>query len=172
MLLLLRCIWSMNLCRAICHVATLGANVKGRYSCAMIAHFTSPPLLDDFEYMAREAYRALPRELSQYCDGVVVRVENFPDAEIERGMGLESPFDLLGLYQGVALGDKSLADTPLGVDMIFLYRRPILDYWCESGEDLQHLIRHVLIHEIGHHFGLSDADMERIEATVGDVCAY
>jgi predicted Zn-dependent protease with MMP-like domain len=79
-------------------------------------------------------------------------------------MELDSAFDLLGLYRGVALGDKSIFDTPQDVDMIHLYRRPILDYWCESGEDLQHLIRHVLIHEIGHHFGFSDEDMEAIEA--------
>ncbi|HEY9078507.1 metallopeptidase family protein [Magnetovibrio sp.] len=130
----------------------------------MDMNFTIPPSLDDFETIARKAYDVLPRELAQFSDGVVIRIDDFPDAEIEREMDLESPFDLLGLYQGVALGDKSLADTPQGVDMIFLYRRPILDYWCESGEDLQHLIRHVLIHEIGHHFGLSDADMERIES--------
>ena len=135
----------------------------------MIMRFTAPPSLDDFEIIAREAYDALPRELAQFCDGVVIRVDDFPEAEVERDLGLQSPFDLLGLYQGVALGDKCLADTPLGVDMIFLYRRPILDYWCESGEDLQHLIRHVLIHEIGHHFGLSDADMDRIESTVEGV---
>jgi len=135
----------------------------------MIMRFTAPPSLDDFEIIAREAYDALPRELAQFSDGVVIRVDDFPEAEVERDLGLQSPFDLLGLYQGVALGDKSLADTPLGVDMIFLYRRPILDYWCESGEDLQHLIRHVLIHEIGHHFGLSDADMDRIESTVEGV---
>ena len=126
--------------------------------------FSTPPSLSDFDNMAREVYAALPDELTRFVDGVVIRVDDFPDVEIEREMNLQSPFDLLGLYQGVALGDKSVSDTPAGVDMIFLYRRPILDYWCESGEDLQHLIRHVLIHEIGHHFGLSDADMERIEA--------
>lgn len=86
-------------------------------------------------------------------------------------MDLESPFDLLGLYHGVALGEKSVLDAPQDVDMIFLYRRPILDYWCESGEDLQHLIRHVLIHEIGHHFGLSDADMDAIEAAAEEDAA-
>lgn len=126
--------------------------------------FSIPPSLADFDVMAREIYAALPDELTQFVDNVVIRVDDFPDVDVEREMDLHSPFDLLGLYQGVALGDKSVLDTPAGVDMIFLYRRPILDYWCESGEDLQHLIRHVLIHEIGHHFGLSDADMERIEA--------
>ena len=129
---------------------------------------TKAPTLGDLEIMARKAFAAMPQELTRPVEGVVIRVEDLPDAEIELEMELESPFDLLGLYSGVALGDKSVSDTPAGVDMIFLYRRPILDYWCDSGEDLYHLIRHVLIHEIGHHFGLSDEDMERIEAQVGE----
>lgn len=130
--------------------------------------FTKAPTLGDLEIMARDAFDAMPQELTRPVKGVVIRVEDFPDAQIELELELESPFDLLGLYSGVALGDKSVSDTPAGVDMIFLYRRPILDYWCDSGEDLHHLIRHVLIHEIGHHFGLSDEDMERIEAEVGE----
>jgi len=95
---------------------------------------------------------------------VVVKLEEFPDAETEREMALESPFDILGLYRGVALPHQSLHDPRVEPEMIFLYRRPILDYWCETGEDLYTVVRHVLIHEIGHHFGFSDADMERIEA--------
>jgi predicted Zn-dependent protease with MMP-like domain len=95
----------------------------------------------------------------------VIRVEEFPDEETEAAMGLESPFDILGLYRGVALPRKSVSDPLPDLDMIFLYRRPILDYWCETGEDLGHLVRHVLIHEIGHHFGFSDEDMEEIEAS-------
>ncbi|MBF0250483.1 MAG: metallopeptidase family protein [Alphaproteobacteria bacterium] len=126
--------------------------------------FSTPPTLDDIEALMQAAYEALPEELSRFAGDVVLRVEEFPDPETEREMELESPFDLLGLYRGVSLAEKSVLDAPQDVDMIFLYRRPILDYWCESGEDLQHLIRHVLIHEIGHHFGLSDQDMERIEA--------
>ena len=82
-------------------------------------------------------------------------------------MDLDSPFDLLGLYRGVALTDKSVGDPGGMPDMVFLYRRPILDYWCETGEDLAHLIRHVLIHEIGHHYGFSDDDMDHIEASAG-----
>ncbi|MBJ7417685.1 MAG: metallopeptidase family protein, partial [Niveispirillum sp.] len=87
-----------------------------------------------------------------------------PDEETEREMGLESPFDLLGLYRGVGMPWQSVTQPRLEPDLIFLYRRPILDYWCETGEDLDHLVRHVLIHEIGHHFGFSDADMEALEA--------
>jgi predicted Zn-dependent protease with MMP-like domain len=94
---------------------------------------------------------------------VVIRVEEFPDEETEEEMELDSPFDLLGLYRGVALPRQSVLAPRTDVDMIFLYRRPLLDYWCETGEDLAAVVRHVLIHEIGHHFGFSDDDMERIE---------
>ena len=122
-----------------------------------------PPGLAGMETMARVALKTFPEKLRRHVRGVVIRIEEFPDEETEREMGLDSPFDILGLYRGVSLDRKSVSDTPVDVDMIFLYRRPILDYWCETGEDLTHIIRHVLIHEIGHHFGLSDEDMERIE---------
>ena len=114
--------------------------------------------------MAREALASLPESLRGRLHDVVISIEDFPDEETEHEMDLESPFDLLGLYRGVSLDQKSVLDTPHDVDMIFLYRRPILNYWCDSGEDLTRIIRHVMIHEIGHHFGLSDDDMERIEA--------
>ena len=123
----------------------------------------SPPSLADIEDLARTALATIPQRLALHVEGVVIRVEDFPDEETEREMELESPFELLGLYRGVALGLKSIDHTPDDIDMIFLYRRPILDYWCETGEDLIHVVRHVLIHEIGHHFGLSDDDMQRIE---------
>ena len=122
-----------------------------------------PPSLPDIEALAKRALAAIPPELKQHLGPVVIRVEEFPDRETERQMRLESPFDLLGLYRGVALPHKSVGDPLPQIDMVFLYRRPILDYWCETGEDLEHIVRHVLIHEIGHHFGFSDADMERIE---------
>ena len=93
----------------------------------------------------------------------MIRVQDFPDEEILEELECESAFDLLGLYQGVDLTRKSVSDTPQQPDMVYLYRRPILDYWCDSEEDLTHVVRHVLIHEIGHHFGYSDDDMEAIE---------
>lgn len=122
-----------------------------------------PPSLADIEALAAAAYAIVPDELRQHLDGVAIRIEEFPDRETEREMRLDSPFDLLGLYRGVSLDQKSVSATPADVDMIFLYRRPILDYWCETGEDLARIVRHVLIHEIGHHFGFSDDDMHRIE---------
>ena len=128
--------------------------------------YAAPPSLDDIEALAREALATIPEVLRNYLHDVAIRVEEFPDSEIEREMELDSPFDLLGLYRGVSLNHKSFADIPHDVDIIFLYRRPLLDYWCETGEALSHLIRHVLIHEVGHHFGFSDEDMERIEAEV------
>ena len=121
------------------------------------------PSLADFETMAEEALTLIPDHLRRLAADVIIRIEDFPDEETAREMDLESPFDLLGLYRGVALTDKSVGDPGGMPDMVFLYRRPILDYWCETGEDLAHLIRHVLIHEIGHHFGFSDADMEHLE---------
>ncbi len=121
------------------------------------------PDLAEIERLAEAAFGTIPGELARHTGDVVIRVVEFPDEETEREMELQSPFDILGLYRGVSLDRKSVSDPVREVDMIFLYRRPLLDYWCETGEDLSHLIRHVLIHEIGHHFGFSDADMERIE---------
>ena len=122
------------------------------------------PTLTDLERLAEAAFARLPARFRRLCDGVVVRVEEFPDDETLDAMGIESPFDLMGLYRGVSLDRKSISDPTPQLDMIFLYRRPLLDYWCETGEELGHLIRHVLIHEIGHHFGFSDEDMEALEA--------
>ena len=123
-----------------------------------------PPSLAEIEELAERALATIPRRLKRHLGRVVIRVEEFPDEETEAAMGLESPFDILGLYRGVALPHKSVSDPRPDLDMIFLYRRPILDYWCETGEDLYDIVRHVLIHEIGHHFGFSDEDMARIEA--------
>ena len=129
-----------------------------------IERYSTPPTIADLEAVAREAYAGVPARLRRFVQNVVVRVEDFPDDETMEDLECDSPFDLLGLYRGVDLSQKSVSDTPEDLDRIYLYRRPILDYWCETGEDLTHVVRHILIHEIGHHFGLSDDDMERIEA--------
>jgi len=121
------------------------------------------PDISDIEKIAADAYETMPVILRTRADEVCIRVEEFPAEEIMRDMLLETPFDLLGLYQGVPIGDQSVSDVRHDIDMIFLYRRPLLDYWSASGESLEEVVRHVLIHEIGHHFGFSDADMERIE---------
>jgi predicted Zn-dependent protease with MMP-like domain len=125
------------------------------------------PDLADLEVLAAAAWRRLPEEFRAMCGDVVFRVEDFPTEEVLREMRIESPFDLMGLYQGVSLDKRSVLDLPRGPDMVFLYRRPLLDYWAEGTETLGHLITHVLIHEIGHHFGFSDADMDAIEAAAG-----
>jgi predicted Zn-dependent protease with MMP-like domain len=129
----------------------------------ILPHHTTPPSIPDLETIAAAAFADIPDELRQYAADLVIRIDDFPDEEVEQEMDLESPFDLLGLYRGVAMDVKSFTQVSTQVDMVFLYRRPILDYWCETGEDLTTLVKHVLIHEIGHHFGLSDDDMERIE---------
>ena len=122
-----------------------------------------PPSLDDIAALSREALARIPLELRRHVTGVPIRVEDFPDEQTEIDMELESPFDLLGLYRGVSLDRKSVLDGGGDLDMIFLYRRPILDYWAEHEDTLGQIVTHVLVHEIGHHFGLSDADMHRIE---------
>ena len=107
------------------------------------------PSLAELEALANRALQTIPAELRRHLGAVVIRVEDFPDEDTEKEMGLESPFDLLGLYRGVDLPRKSVSDPRPAIDMIFLYRRPILDYWCETGEELYRVVRHVLIHEIG-----------------------
>ncbi len=126
-------------------------------------HFGPPPSVEELDSIAREAFAAIPKARRVHAKDVVNRVQDFPDEEILEELDCESAFDLLGLYQGVDLTRKSVSDTPQQPDMVYLYRRPILDYWCDSEEDLTHVVRHVLIHEIGHHFGYSDDDMEAIE---------
>jgi predicted Zn-dependent protease with MMP-like domain len=121
------------------------------------------PSLAELETIADAGFKRLPRRFRDLCKDVVIRVEDFPTDEVLDTMGIESPFDLLGLYHGVDLARQSVMDVTTLPEMVFLYRRPILDYWAEHQETLGAIITHVLVHEIGHHFGLSDADMERIE---------
>jgi predicted Zn-dependent protease with MMP-like domain len=121
------------------------------------------PSLADFEQLAAMAWDRLPSEFRKLAGDLVIRVEDFGTDEILDEMEIESPFDLMGLYQGVSLDRKSVSDVPQGPDLVFLYRRAILDAWADGDEILGHLVTHVLVHEIGHHFGLSDDDMEAIE---------
>lgn len=122
-----------------------------------------PPSLADIDALARHALATIPERLARHVQDVVVQVVDFPDSETMTEMGLNSPFDILGLYRGVSIDRKSVGDTPRDIDMIFLYRRPLLDYWIETGEPLWRIVRNVVIHECGHHFGLSDSEMARIE---------
>ncbi len=121
------------------------------------------PSLAEFEATADQAFKGLPHRFRDLCKDVVIRVEDFPTDEVLDTLGINSPFDLLGLYHGVDLARQSVMDPTALPEMVFLYRRPILDYWAEHEETLGHIVTHVLVHEIGHHFGLSDADMHRIE---------
>ena len=125
------------------------------------------PSLAEMETMAHAIFARLPERFRQLCEGVVIRVDDFPTDEVLDEMDAASEFDLLGLFQGIGLPFRSNDDIARLPNMIWLYRRPILDYWAEHDETLGHIVRHVLIHEIGHHFGLSDADMEAIEAQEG-----
>ena len=130
-------------------------------------HDQPSPTLADFEHLAAVAWNRLPAEFRRACGDIVIRVEDFASDEILDSMEIEDAFDLTGLYQGVSLDRKSVADVPQGPDMVFLYRRPLLDEWSDSDVTLGHLVTHVLVHEIGHHFGLSDQDMAAIEAEAG-----
>ena len=125
---------------------------------------TAPPTLADIEVLAAAAWNRLPAEFRAKAADVLIQVEDFATDEVLDSLGIESPFDLLGLYQGVSLNHKSVMDLPRQPDMVFLYRRAILEEWAEGEETLGRLVAHILVHEIGHHFGFSDDDMERIEA--------
>ena len=126
------------------------------------------PSLDDLEALAEAAYRSLPREFRLLCEGLVIKVEDFPDDETMDQMGCETPFDLLGLFRGIGLAQGgAMMQTGQFPNMVWLYRRPILDYWAEHEETLGHIVTHVLVHEIGHHFGLSDDDMHALEDAAG-----
>ena len=122
------------------------------------------PSLADIEAMAHNVFAHLPAGFRQLCEGLIIRVEDFPTDEVLDEMEATSEFDLLGLFQGTGLPHQSHNDVARMPNMIWLYRRPILDYWAEHEETLGDIVRHVLVHEIGHHFGLSDNDMEAIEA--------
>jgi predicted Zn-dependent protease with MMP-like domain len=122
-----------------------------------------PPDAGAIERIARDVLAKLPPEFAAHLDNVVFAIEDFADDETLDALGIEDPFDLSGVYQGRPLGMRSSMDSGTLPDMIRLFRRPLLDEWTESGETLEAIVAHVLIHEIGHHFGLSDADMQALE---------
>jgi predicted Zn-dependent protease with MMP-like domain len=122
------------------------------------------PSLAEMEAMAHEVLARLPKTFRDLCEGVIIRIDDFPTEEVLDEVDAATEFDLLGLFHGVGLPNQSHGETGRMPNMIWLYRRPILDYWAEHDEALGRIVRHVLIHEIGHHFGLSDDDMAAIEA--------
>ncbi len=125
------------------------------------------PSLDELEVLAREVFAHLPQKFRDLCEGLVIRVDDFPTDEVLDDLGAESEYDLLGLFHGVGLPFRSESAPVQMPNMIWLYRRPILDYWAEHDETLGAIVAHVLVHEIGHHFGLSDDDIATIEAAAG-----
>jgi predicted Zn-dependent protease with MMP-like domain len=126
-------------------------------------HFGPPPTADDIEAIARATLKALPEPFADSLDDVVVLVEDFADDETLDAMEIDDPFELSGIYEGVPLTERSVAQSGTLPERIRLFRRPILDEWASSDDTLEHLVAHVLIHEVGHHFGLSDDDMHALE---------
>ena len=125
------------------------------------------PGADAIEALARDAIARLPGVFREHLANVVLRIEDFADDETLAALGIEDPFELSGLYRGRPVGEKSVSDNGALPDMITLYRRALLDEWVESGETLENLVTHVLVHEVGHHFGLSDDDMHALEDSAG-----
>ena len=130
----------------------------------MARRFDHPPSLDEIEAIARDALAGLPEPFAAHLGGIVLKVEEMADEELLAAMGIEHPLDLTGLYEGIPLSERSVEHSGTLPDRVRLFRRAILDEWIEDGESLEHLVRHVLIHEVGHHFGLSDDDMHALEA--------
>jgi predicted Zn-dependent protease with MMP-like domain len=127
--------------------------------------FGPAPSLDDLAAIAEAAFAALPEGFRSLAGDVVFRIEDFAGDDVLAEMGIEDPFELTGLYHGLDLSRRSVLDPSPQASMVFLYRRPILDEWAERGDvSLDELVAHVLVHEIGHHFGLSDADIAAVES--------
>ena len=125
--------------------------------------YTTPPDADDIADLAERALAQIPERLRRHVAGVGIAVEDMADDETLDEMGIESGWDLSGLYSGTPLGERSVDDIARPPDLIFLYRQPILLEWIEEGEDLYRLVRNALVHEIAHHFGFSDAEIEALE---------
>ena len=130
----------------------------------MARRFDHPPTLDEIEAIARVAMDRLPEPFAAHLGGIVLEVQELADEALLAEMGIEHPLDLTGIYEGIPLSERSVEQSGTLPDRVRLFRRAILDEWIEEGEDFEHLVRHILIHEVGHHFGLSDEDMHRLEA--------
>jgi len=129
--------------------------------------FEIPPSADEMEAIARRALLSLPEPFAGHLRDVVLLIEEFADDETLDAMGIEDPFDLTGIYEGIPLTERSVDQSGTLPDKIRLFRRPILDEWAGGEDTLEHLIAHVLVHEVGHHFGLSDEQMHALEEAVG-----
>jgi predicted Zn-dependent protease with MMP-like domain len=137
--------------------------MKSKFENALPWHRVPVPTLGEFEALAADAYARLPRHFRELCEDLIVRVDDFPTDSVLEAMKLGSAYDLLGLFQGVGLPFQSATMPQLLPNRIWLYRRPILAYWAGHSDTLGAIVTHVLVHEIGHHFGLSDDDMAAIE---------
>ncbi len=127
----------------------------------------SAPSAEEMEALARAALARLPAQFAEHLGDVVLRVEDFADEALLAEMGIEDPFELTGVYEGLPLHEKSIGHSGTMPDRIRLFRQPILDEWIARGDEtLEHLVAHVLVHEVGHHFGLSDETMHALEDSV------
>ncbi|MBU6499108.1 MAG: metallopeptidase family protein [Rhodospirillales bacterium] len=129
--------------------------------------FTTPPDAGTVAALAERALAAIPARLRRHVAGVGISVEELADEATLAELGIDNAWDLTGLYHGTPLGRRSVDDIARPPDLIFLYRQPILLEWIEEGEDLYRLVRNVLVHEIAHHFGFSDAEIEALEGEMG-----
>ena len=129
----------------------------------MARRFDHPPTADEIEAIARTAMTTLPEPFAGHLRGIVLMIDDVADDALLTELGIDHPLDLTGVYEGIPIGERGVETSGTLPDRIRLFRRAILDEWIEDGEALEHLVRHVLIHEVGHHFGLSDADMHAIE---------
>lgn len=128
--------------------------------------FTTPPSIEDLTALAEQALAAIPHRLARHLEGVGIMIEDEADSATLDEMGLDSPWDLTGLYRGTPLGSRSVSDPTRMPDTIFLYREPILLEWVETGVDLAALVRNVVVHEVAHHFGFSDAEIAALEQEI------
>lgn len=129
----------------------------------MSRRFAHPPSATEIEEIARAAMAGLPPPFAEHLHHIVLQVDELADEELLTELGIDHPLDLTGVYEGIPIGERSVETSGTMPDRVRLFRRAILDEWIEDGEDFEHLVRHILIHEVGHHFGLSDEDMHRLE---------